>query len=307
VNFELTEDQASVLVEIDRLVDGLSLPPHTEPVISAYCDALDHAVADAGFLEIAHDDNFGLLDAALVTERLARLPHIIEAATSAIVAPALGLSSARRPYALVAGDATKPARFLPKARTLIVDMDDHALAFNVESSRVIPVESLFAYPYGRLESPQGLRPKVITDVGLLRRRWQIAIACEVAGCMAGALSLVIEHVQSRRAFGRPLGAFQAIQHRLAMAAETVESCRLLAFRAAWADDDMNAAIAAAFAQSRISQFTYDLHQFTGAMGLTLEYPLHLWTYRLRALVSELGGPSSQARIAAATTWPEPRI
>ena len=38
------------------------------------------------------------------------------------------------------------------------------------------------------------------------------------------------------------------------------------------------------------------------MGLTLEFPLHLWTYRLRALMGELGGVSAQARELAALVW-----
>ena len=54
--------------------------------------------------------------------------------------------------------------------------------------------------------------------------------------------------------------------------------RWLARRAAWSDTEADAALAAGFTQSRIAAFTYDLHQFSGAMGLTLEFPLHLWTY-----------------------------
>jgi hypothetical protein len=38
------------------------------------------------------------------------------------------------------------------------------------------------------------------------------------------------------------------------------------------------------------------------MGLTIEFPLHLWSYRLRALAGELGGGSRQARAAALATW-----
>ena len=111
--------------------------------------------------------------------------------------------------------------------------------------------------------------------------------------MAAALALVLEHVKARQAFGQPLGAFQAIQHRLAMASEVIEGTRYLALRAAWSDSDADAALAAGFAQHHIPQLTYDLHQFCGAMGLTLEFPLHLFTYRLRALLGELGGSSAQ--------------
>ena len=304
MNFGLTDDQTSVIAGIERLLGGLSLAPHTEPVVAPYSEQLDRAIAESGFLDIAREDGFGPLDAALVSERLVRLPHIVEAAASAIVAPALSIPPGVRPIALLAGDATKPARFLPRARLLLLDLGNRALVIAVDPAKVIPVESLFAYPYGRLESLDGLDTREIKDAATLRRRWRIAIAVEAAGCMAGALALVVDHVKTRHAFGRPLGAFQAIQHRLAMAAETVESCKWLAFRAAWSDSDGDAAIAAGFAQSRIPRITYDLHQFTGAMGLTLEYPLHLWTYRLRALVGELGGASMQARHAAAATWPD---
>lgn len=304
MRFSLTDDQASVLNEVERMLDGLSLPAHTEPVVAPYSDTLDAALAGSGFLDIAREDGFGVLDAALVVERLARAPHIVEAAASAIVAPALGLEPGLRPVALVGGEPTAPARFLPRARVLVADLGDHALVIEPDPARVRPVDSLFAYPYGRLDSIEGLPVRRIDDVAALRRRWRVALAAEIAGCMAGALALVVAHVKERHAFGRPLGAFQAIQHRLAMAAETVESSRWLALRAAWADDDGLAAQAAGFAQSRIHALSYDLHQFSGAMGLTLEYPLHLWTYRLRALVGELGGPGASARATAAAAWPD---
>lgn len=304
MNFSMTEDQASVLGEIERLIESLALPPHTQPVVAPYSALLDAALADSGFLDIAREEGFGALDAALVTERLARLPHIVEAAASAIVAPALGLEAGERPLAMVSGDAMQPTRFLPQARWLAVDLGTRAILVEVDPADVIAVQGLFAYPYGRLASLQGRPTREIADPAALRRRWRIAVAAEAAGCMAGALALVVEHVKTRHAFGRPLGAFQAIQHRLAMAAETAESSKWLALRAAWSDDEVDAAQAAGFAQSRIAQFTYDMHQFTGAMGLTLEYPLHLWTYRLRALAGELGGASRQAREVAARAWPD---
>ncbi|MGJ4728141.1 acyl-CoA dehydrogenase family protein [Luteimonas sp. SDU101] len=302
MKFALTDDQASVLNELERMLEGL--PAHTEPVVAPYSDALDAALSESGFLDIAREDGFGMLDAALLVERLARAPHIVEAAASAIVGPAIGLEPGLRPLALVVGDPTRPTRFLPRARMLVADMGDHALAIDVDPARVQPVGSLFAYPYGRLDSIEGLATRRIDDVATLRRRWRIALAAEIAGCMAGALALVVEHVKARHAFGRPLGSFQGIQHRLAMAAESAESSRWLALRAAWSDDEGDAAQAAGFAQSRIHALSYDLHQFSGAMGLTLEYPLHLWTYRLRALAGELGGAGAQARAAAAAAWPD---
>jgi len=37
---------------------------------------------------------------------------------------------------------------------------------------------------------------------------------------------------------------------------------------------------------------------SGAMGMTLEMPLHLWTYRIKALLGELGGRAGQSAAVA---------
>lgn len=302
MRFTLSDDQAGVLAGLDQLLASFPAGERGHADTYDWSGALDTALAEAGFLDIARLDGFGPLDAALVVERAARQPGVVEVAASALVAPVLPIDPGMRPIALVQGISDRPTRFLPVARLLVIDRGDDALLLPVETDEVEPIESLLAYPYGRLASPDLARAQVCTDVAALRRRWRIAIAAEAAGCMAAALSAIIEHVTSRFAFGRPLGSFQAMQHRLAMAAETAESTKWLALRAAWSDSEANAAIAAGFAQDRIARFTYDLHQFSGAMGLTLEFPLHLWTYRLRALASELGGASAQARHAAAAVW-----
>jgi alkylation response protein AidB-like acyl-CoA dehydrogenase len=302
MNYALTDDQAQILAGLDQLLSAHAPAMPTEPRHAHFAAELDRSVAEAGYLAIAREPGFGLLEGALITERIARLPWVIEAATSAIVAPLLPIGPELRPIALSAGDIARPARFLPMAKLLVVDQGDDALLIRVAPEMVELTDTLMGYPYGRLRSLDGLECQRITLGAALRRRWRVALAAEAAGCMAAALAQVLEHVKTRQAFGRPLGAFQAIQHRLAMAAETTEATKWLAFRAAWSDTEADAAIAAGFAQSQVSQLTYDLHQFCGAMGLTLEFPLHLWTYRLRALLGELGGASAQSRHAAATTW-----
>ena len=303
MNFELSEDQSSVLSALETILAPFQASP-VEPVPYVYADALAQTLAESGFMDIARVDGFGPLDAALVIERVAKAPQVVETAATTLIATALDLPVDPRPIALASGSASNAARFLPMARRLVVLHKEHAEVITPGAGAVEPVESLLAYPYGRLRTLDGARIERFENVELLRRRWRIGIAAEAAGCMASALGVVLDHVKSRFAFGRPLGSLQAVQHRLAMAAETVESVRWLALRAAWADSDAEAALAAGFAQSRVSAFTYDLHQFSGAMGLTLEFPLHFWTYRLRALAGELGGAGSQARAAASATWGE---
>jgi alkylation response protein AidB-like acyl-CoA dehydrogenase len=71
--------------------------------------------------------------------------------------------------------------------------------------------------------------------------------------------------------------------------------RWLALKAADSAEAGDAALAASHAQESGTRVAYDLHQMLGAMGMTLEHPLHLWTYRIKALLSELGGRGGQAR------------
>lgn len=303
MDFELSGDQTALLAGLEQVIASVNSEPPKEPVFCAYADDLDAALAGGGYLDVSRESEFGLLGGALVVERLARLPRTVEAAASTLIAPALGIGAGSRPLAL----ATLPdaaARYLPRARLLVVLEASDVQLIEVSASEIDPVDTLLAYPYGRLRQPAGHAERLGPQMAdALRRRWRLAIAVEAAGLMSSALDSVLEHVKIRLAFGRPLGSFQAIQHRLAMAAETVQSTKWLALRAADSDSELDCAVAATFAQDRIPSFTYDLHQFSGAMGLTLEFPLHHWTYRLRALLGELGGSGAQARAAAAAAWP----
>ncbi|MGC0331293.1 alkylation response protein AidB-like acyl-CoA dehydrogenase [Streptomyces sp. SAI-170] len=60
------------------------------------------------------------------------------------------------------------------------------------------------------------------------------LACEAVGAAARALELTVGHVRTREQFGRPIGSFQAVQHRLADVHVEVEAARSAAYYAAWA-------------------------------------------------------------------------
>ena len=304
MNFEPDDNQAAILDGLEQLITTQKIEPPKHATFVAFSETLDAELAASGFLDIAREDGFSPLDAALIVERIARLPLCAEVATSALVGPLFPIDALQRPLAMLRGSPLGSARFLPHARSLIVVEDENVSLISVTSDRVVPVESLFAYPYGKLDSVDGLETRSLGAAMLapLRRRWRLGMAVEAAGLMQSALETVLEHVKSRHQFGRPLGSFQAVQHRLAMASATAHAVRWLAFRAAWSDAEDDCAIAATYVQDSIVTFCYDLHQFCGAMGLTLEFPLHFWTYRLKAMLGELGGGSKQARAASTLTW-----
>jgi alkylation response protein AidB-like acyl-CoA dehydrogenase len=136
----------------------------------------------------------------------------------------------------------------------------------------------------------------------LRTQWRAALAAEAAGLLGAALQSVTTYVSERKQFGRPIATFQALRHRLAEAQVLANGVYWLALRAAGTGDAADAALAALHAQEAAKNVGYDFHQFLGAMGMTLEHPLHLWTYRLKLLTAELGGRGAQAVAAADAIW-----
>src|SRR5438105_1423445 len=88
-----------------------------------------------------------------------------------------------------------------------------------------------------------------------RRRALAALALEAVGVASRALELGVEHAKSREQFGRPIGAYQAVSHKLADTYVETELARSLAYWAAWciAEDDGEAELAAIAAKAYAAQ------------------------------------------------------
>jgi alkylation response protein AidB-like acyl-CoA dehydrogenase len=238
----------------------------------------------------------------VIVERLARLPYTTEAAATALVRPLLG-DEVTGPLCLVEdGARRRPLRFLAPGATVVMIGDRSVSSFVATADQVrAEPEALYGYPVASLLAAT---PDTIHNVSpdQVRTRWRIALAAEAAGLLAAALESVCAHTTERQQFGRPLASFQALRHRLAEAQVRTNGVYWLAMKAAGTLDPGDAALAALHAQESARAIVYDLHQFMGAMGMTLEHPLHLWTYRLKALASELGGRGGQALAAAEAIW-----
>ena len=307
MDLSLSPDQAAILDALDGLAKQ-NVPAAAdcrEFVLSV--PELDAALSEGGFLDVAYDPDLGAVTAALIVERLAHLPCAVEAAASALVRPLLG--ELPRPICLVdAARTTQPVRFLAPGATVILVDGDKVTSFTATEADVTPVhESLYAYPVAMLTpgSDHADRAQLHNiPAAEVLTRWRIAAAAEMAGLLAAAVDATVTYVSERKQFGRPLGVFQAVRHRLAEDGVRATGARWLALKAAHSGDAGDAALALQYAQDSATQTVYDLHQFLGGMGMTLEHPLHLWTYRLKALLSELGGRQAQAVAAARAIWVE---
>jgi hypothetical protein len=307
MNFEMTDDQASILDALSRILDPYrTLAASSITDRARYAHDVDAALADGGFLELDMNDPDSRMTAALLVAEVAKLPGAVEVAASLLVRPFVE-PKATRPLALVWGDATRPTRFLPQANSALIATDSGVRLLEIASGDVENVESLFAYPVGHLRPCAIARAMALPDAcsAVLSHWWRIATTLEIHGALKAASDLTIEHVKQRRQFGQPLGAFQALQHRLAINATSVEAMRWLALRAVDSGSEQDSALAAGYSQQEITRIVYDVHQLSGAMGLTTEYALHRFTYRARLLQSERGGSHAQIEAAVASTWPDP--
>lgn len=304
MNFELSEDQRAVLDAVNRLVER----HRTTPALAEryqYSVELERDLEAAGLLDCMTIEELGAVTACASVMALAHLPLSAETGASSLIAPWL-CPEMPRPYAVLWDSDDAATRFLPVARTVIRVRGNCVDVARIGPDDVKPVDSLFAYPMGVLRSPASLRWKALADANASRvlTMWRIGLAAEITGCLDAALASVLEHVKDRRQFGRPLGSFQAVQHRLAECATLVEGAKWLTLKAASTGTALDAALAAGRAQDIATRISYDLHQFMGAMGLTLEHPLHRWTYRTKLLRTDLGGADSQLIAAAQAAWPE---
>ncbi|HEY6203354.1 MAG TPA: acyl-CoA dehydrogenase family protein [Candidatus Limnocylindria bacterium] len=147
-------------------------------------------------------------------------------------------------------------------------------------------------------------PAAAKIVAATRRRALAALALEAVGIASRALELGVDHAKSREQFGRPIGAYQAVSHKLADTYVETELARSLAYWAAWciAEGDgeaERAAIAAkAYAAEAAVTACERAIQVHGGMGFTWDHPLHRYYKRALWIESfDRSGAAHRAEIA----------
>lgn len=105
---------------------------------------------------------------------------------------------------------------------------------------------------------------------------RIMTAAMCTGILMGVLEDALAYANERKAFGKPLGQFQAIQHKIANMAMMLETARLHNYRAAWLCNqkrgcDVEATMAKCLAAEYAVQAADDGIQILGGYGYALEY------------------------------------
>lgn len=168
-------------------------------------------------------------------------------------------------------------------------------------------------PLGRIElerAPARLvaEPGTAVDelLGRVRDRACVALAAECVGIISRVVEISVEYATVREQYGRPIGSFQAVAHRLADAFVEGESARSLTYWAAWSvnegmpDATLAASSAKAFAGEAAVRAVQSAIQVHGGVGFTWEHPLHRFYRRALWCAAYMGWPAThRARVAAA--------
>jgi alkylation response protein AidB-like acyl-CoA dehydrogenase len=138
------------------------------------------------------------------------------------------------------------------------------------------------------------------------------LAAEQLGLAQRSLDLTIEYVKQRRQFGRQIGSFQAVKHRLADLWTTITLARAASRYAVacLAGDDPDAPVAVALAKSACCEAAVtaaqECVQLHGGIGFTWEHPAHLYLKRAKAASVTFGTPGAhRAALADLVNLPSP--
>jgi len=243
-----------------------------------------------------------------VAESLAAVPRLLAALP--------GPAAAEWLRSLAAGDLIATLA-LPPRLPCAVDADAAGLVLLAEGDTiwlavpgaahrsVDPARSLVEV---RREQVLASGPEAAGAVRDALRLGALASAAQLLGAGRALLEASVRHARIRVQFGQPIGAFQAVQHRLADVAIALEfarplldaaACALADGQPAAARDVSAAKVACADAAHRAARAALQVH---GAIGYTWEHDLGLWLTKVRALIPAWGTQAQhRAEVIAALT------
>ena len=136
------------------------------------------------------------------------------------------------------------------------------------------------------------------------RKAAVAKCAEMVGGAQASLDMAVSYAKERVQFGRPIGAFQAIQHYCANMVTDVDGSRFITYKAAWTESeglpsDMEVSMAKAWTSEAYKRVAVLAHQIFGAIGFTRDHDMHLYFRRAKAGELAYGDADFHREIVAA--------
>jgi acyl-CoA dehydrogenase len=285
--------------------------------VGSWDESLWTRLAELGFTTLTVPEDLGgaggsLVDAALVarvgaanavavplTESLLAA-HIVAAAgvqasavpsTVAVSAGKLRIVTEGRRVRVVGALERVPWARVCSRLVVVGDNEPGPVIVEVGECDVRPGENLAAEP----------RDDVVIDAFAQQPAWgdewsenrvlrlgAVLRVAQLAGALGAIRDLTITQVRQREQFGRPIGTFQSVQHQIATLAGIAAGAQLASEHAAYAADAVSVAAAKAYVGRRAGDAAGIAHGLHGAIGLTEEHSLHLFTRRIWSWRQEFG-------------------
>jgi alkylation response protein AidB-like acyl-CoA dehydrogenase len=123
----------------------------------------------------------------------------------------------------------------------------------------------------------------------------ILLAAEQIGAAARCLELTVDYTKERVQFGRPIGSFQALKHRMADLYVAVQSARALVGDAIADPNPVSAALARLSASEAFTTVAGEAIQLHGGIAITWEHDIQLYFKRAHGSAQLFGPPRDQLR------------
>jgi alkylation response protein AidB-like acyl-CoA dehydrogenase len=302
-------------VAVPEAYGGLGLPGSTLCVIA---EELGRALAPLPVASSIYLGAEAILQAADDAQKRELLPPLVTGERIATLAAAEGMVGATDvehqqarvdggklygakmpvPDGMVADWAVVSARAADGVGLFLVDLNDPGIHRE-------PLQTLDpTRPQARIEfdavpvQPLGHADGAFAALRGTLDRAAVRIAFEQIGGADAALAMSTDYAKIRHAFGRPIGSFQAIKHKLADMYTRNQLARSNAWYAAWALDASPAELPLAAAAARVAAgdaFEFaakETIQTHGGIGATWEADMHLFYRRAKALGTLLDGPAA---------------
>ncbi len=242
-----------------------------------------------------------LADAAAVLEELGRalVPTPLLGTTLA----ELALLAADEPDTdtveqLAAGEAIGAVVF---DRDYVINGDIADVVIAVEDARLVRWKDVSAEAVSTVDPTRrlarvtpGTTETIGTDPGIADTA-AILLAAEQVGAASRCLELTVDYTKERVQFGRPIGSFQALKHRMADLYVAVQSARAVVGDAIAEPTASSAALARLAASEAFTTVAGEAIQLHGGIAITWEHDIQLYFKRAHGSAQLLGPPREQLR------------
>ena len=242
-----------------------------------------------------------LADAAVVLEELGKglVPTPLLGTTLA----ELALLTAEQPDAdaleeLAAGTKIGTVAF---DTNFVISGDVADIVIAADGERLTRLSEFTAHPAKTMDPTRRLariESQVDTEIGAdpgLADTAAILLAAEQIGAAARCLDLTVAYTKDRVQFGRPIGSFQALKHRMADLYVAVQTARAVVNDAVAEPSPTSAALARFSASEAFSKVVGEAVQMHGGIAITWEHDIQLYFKRAHGSAQLLGPPREHLR------------